>query len=53
MVCTVWKFQDFYITQILREINLEDSSSAKTACIAILRAVNLIHLANSSLKKVQ
>ena len=26
---TVWKFQDFCITQILREINFEDSRSAK------------------------
>ena len=27
----MWKFQDFCITQILREINFVDSRSAKTA----------------------
>ena len=41
--CTVWKFQDFSITQILREINFEDSRSAKTAIFAILRAVSFVH----------
>ena len=30
-VSTVWKFQDFCITQILREINFMDSRSAKSA----------------------
>ena len=29
--CTVWKFHNFSITQILREIYLRDSGSAKTA----------------------
>ena len=28
---TVWKFHDFSTTQILREINFEDSRSAKYA----------------------
>ena len=41
---TVWKVQDFYITQILREINFEDSTSAKTAVFAILWALNFVHL---------
>ena len=36
---TVWKFHDFAITQILREINFEDSRSAKTAVFAILGAI--------------
>ena len=27
----MWKFHDFFITQILREINLGDSTSAKSA----------------------
>ena len=49
----MWKFQDFCITQILREINLEDSRSAKTAFLAILRANNFVHLVNFSLKKVK
>ena len=49
----VWKFQDFCITEILREINFEDSRSAKFAFFAILGAVNFVHLVNSSLQKVQ
>ena len=31
--CTVWKFQDFTITQILREINFQDFRSAKSAIL--------------------
>ena len=33
-----WKFQDFCITEMLREINFEDSRSEKSAVFAILRA---------------
>ena len=47
----MWKFQDYCITQILREINFGDSSSAKTAVFAILGAVNFVHLVNMSLQK--
>ena len=49
IVYTVWKFQDFCITEILREINFEDSRSAKSAVFAILGAVNFVHLLNFSL----
>ena len=49
----MWKFQDFSITQILREINFVDSRSAKTAIFAILESVNLVNLVNFSLQKVQ
>ena len=35
--CTVWKIQDFCITQILREINFVDSRNVKTAIFAIFR----------------
>ena len=35
----VWKFQDFCITEILREINFEDSRSAKFAVFAILGSI--------------
>ena len=38
---TVWKFLDFSITQILREINFEDSRSAKFAILIHLEALNL------------
>ena len=37
---TVWKIQDFPVTQILREINFGDSRSAKTAVFAIFGALN-------------
>ena len=50
---TVWKFQDFCITEILREINIKDSRSAKSAAFAILRAVNFVDLVNFSLQKAQ
>ena len=49
----MWKFQDFGITEILREINFVDSRSAKTTIFAILGAVNFVHLGNFSLQKVQ
>ena len=37
---TVWKFYDFCIIQILREINFEDSQSAKSAILTHLEALN-------------
>ena len=37
---TLWKFQYFSITQILREINSENSSSAKSAILSHLEALN-------------
>ena len=50
---TVWNFQDFCITEILREINFVNSRSAKTAVFAILGAVDFVHLVNFSLLNVQ
>ena len=50
---TKLKFHDFFITQILREINFEDSKSAKSAVFAILGDVHFVHLVNVSLQKVQ
>ena len=38
--CTVWKFHDFSITQILREIKFEDSRSAKSTIFTHLEALN-------------
>ena len=32
----MWKIQDFSVTQILREINFEESRSSKSAVSAIL-----------------
>ena len=37
---TVWKFHDFSIPQILREINLWDSRSAKSAYLTDFDALN-------------
>ena len=37
---TVWKFHNFSITQILREINVEDFSSAKLAILTHLEPLN-------------
>ena len=37
---TMWKFQDFPITQILREINFGIYRSAKSAILAHLEALN-------------
>ena len=39
-IITVWKFHDFCIVQILREINFEDSWSAKSAILTHLEAKN-------------
>ena len=47
----MWKFQDFPIIQILREINFGELRSSKTAVIAILEAQKMIHLVGSSLEK--
>ena len=50
---TVWKFHDFLITQILREINLGESGSSKTTIFAIFGALNFVNLVDFSLQKVQ
>ena len=49
----MWKFQDLSVIQILREINLGESRSSKIAVFAILCALNLVHLVNFRLQKVQ
>ena len=49
----MWKFQDFSATQILREINFEDSRSAKIAVFAILGALKFVTLANLKLQELQ
>ena len=38
---TVWKFHDFSITQILREINVGDARNAKSAISIHSEALNL------------
>ena len=49
----MWKFQDFYVIQILREIIFEESRSCKTTVFAILEALNFINLVNFGLQIVQ
>ena len=44
--CTVWKMRNFSITQILREIDFVDSSSAKSAFLKHLEALYLDFLWN-------
>ena len=38
--CTVWKFHNYSITQILREINFSDSRNVKSAILTHLEALN-------------
>ena len=47
---TVWKFQDFSITQILRESNFGESRSSKNAIFGTLTFVNLVDF---NIQKVQ
>jgi len=47
---TVWKFQDFSITQILREINRENQEVLKMPLFANLGAPNFVNLVNFSLQ---
>ena len=46
---TVWKFQDFSVTQILREIVFGGSRCSKIAILAILGALNFVDFVNFSL----
>ena len=52
---TVWKFQNFPVIQILREIHLGESISSKIAGFAKLEALGEaeVNLAHFSLQKVQ
>ena len=50
----MWKFGDFSVTKILREINLKESLDrrSKNAVFAITGALKIANLVNSSLQKV-
>ena len=50
---TMWKFQDFSVMQILRQINFGESRSSESAFFAIFRALTFLILVNFSLQKVQ
>ena len=47
----MWKYQDFSVIQILREIKIGESRNSKTAVFAIFKALNFVDLANLSLQK--
>ena len=49
---TVWKFQDFSVIHILREIKFGESRSPKTAICAIFGDVKFVNLVTFSLQKV-
>jgi len=50
----MWKFHDFSITQILREIKYGGSRSSKNAVFfSIFEAMNFINLINISIQRVQ
>ena len=53
LIYTVWQFQDFSVTQILSEINFEESKSSKMAILAKLGDLNFVNLVNFSFQKVQ
>ena len=48
-LCTVWKFHDFSITQILREINFGESSSSKKAFLGNFRCPKICYIADFAL----
>ena len=50
---TVWKFHDFSITQILREINFGDSASVKSAILTHLEVLNFAFYEIMHLLKVK
>ena len=50
IVITVWKLQDFAITQILREIHFVEYG---TAVLIHMNALNFANLVNYSLQKEQ
>ena len=56
MVTFVKKKLDFFyftVTEILRETNFRESRSYKNVDFAIFKALNFVHLAISSLQKMQ
>ena len=49
----MWKFQEFSVAKILREINFRKSRSPKTAVFAICGALNFVDLVKFSVQKLQ
>ena len=54
VVITVWKFQDIFVTKILREINFGESRSSKTTIFfSLLEVLNFVVFVNFGLQKLQ
>ena len=51
-VATVWKFQDFSVSQILREITFGESRSSNTPVFAIFGELNSVDPVIFSLRNV-
>ena len=49
----MWKFHDFCIIQILREIKFEDSKNAKSAILPHLEALNFVFYAFLHVSKAE
>ena len=49
----MWKYEEFLVIQILREINFGESESFEIAIFANFGALNVVNLVNFSLQKVQ
>ena len=51
--CTVWKLQDFSLTQLLREITFGESINSKNAVFAVLGTLNFVPLVNFRIQNAQ
>ena len=49
----MWKFHNFSVAYILREINFGESRSSKIVVLVILGGLEMIDLVNCSLQKMQ
>ena len=49
----MWKFENFSVIQILREINIGEPRSSKTPVFPVFEALNFVNLVNFSLQKTQ
>ena len=52
-ICTMWKFQDFSVIQILHETNFGEFRSSNAAIFKIFGDMNFVDLVNFRHQKVQ
>ena len=50
---TVWKFTEFFVSQILRQITFEEFKSCKTAIVANFGVLNFVGLVTFNFQKVK